>query len=126
MAQDADGYGTITVKGRKVKAPKVAWMLIHGPVPAGLCVCHKCDNRICVRPDHLFLGTVADNNRDCRVKGRTCRGELNTKAILTEEAVRYIRANYRGIRNRMELAAMFGVKEQQVWKVAKRVAWKHI
>lgn len=66
---DRKGYGTITVGGRKVGAHRFSYRLFVGE-PGELFVLHRCDNPICVRPDHLFLGTHADNMRDMRSKGR--------------------------------------------------------
>lgn len=63
------GYGSLTVERKSRYAHRLAWELDHGPIPAGLCVLHRCDNRRCVRPDHLFLGTFADNTRDMMAKG---------------------------------------------------------
>lgn len=68
--RDKDGYGQTVVGGRKQRAHRVAWERIHGPIPAGMKVLHKCDNPPCVNPGHLFLGTQADNVRDCWDKGR--------------------------------------------------------
>lgn len=65
------GYGFLKLRGRLERAHRVAWMLTHGPIPDGLCVCHRCDNPRCIEPTHLFLGTVAENNRDRHAKGRT-------------------------------------------------------
>ena len=64
------GYGAVWDGGRHLGAHRLAWELARGPVPAGLCVLHRCDNPPCVNPSHLFLGTKGDNNRDKISKGR--------------------------------------------------------
>ena len=71
-----NGYGQF---GRHSLAHRIAWELMYGPIPAGLCVLHRCDNPPCVRPDHLFLGTVADNNHDMCAKGRNGRNGNENK-----------------------------------------------
>jgi HNH endonuclease len=65
------GYGVIgTGPHTTITAHRAAWILTHGAIPHGLCVLHRCDTRHCVRPDHLFLGTIRDNNHDMMRKGR--------------------------------------------------------
>ncbi len=67
------GYGQISYDGRVMGAHRVAWILAGRDLPDDLCVLHKCDNPPCVNPDHLFLGTKADNNADRLAKGRYSR-----------------------------------------------------
>lgn len=64
------GYGQFQLNGTMVSAHRVAWQIEHGEIPAGLLVCHHCDNPSCVRPDHLFLGTNSDNQKDAGAKKR--------------------------------------------------------
>ena len=65
------GYGSMSFRGRRVGVHRLAWMLRHGPVPDGLYVLHRCDTPPCLNPDHLFLGTKADNSADMVAKGRS-------------------------------------------------------
>jgi len=96
--------------------------LMKGPTN-GLCVLHKCDNRTCCNPDHLFLGTRADNYADCKAKDRHQRGERSPKSKLTDKAAKVIR---RSKLKGATLAAMFGVSESAISKVRCGRSWKHI
>lgn len=118
------GYGRFGLERKNRGAHRVAYILTCGPIPDGQCVCHRCDNRRCVRPDHLFLGTVADNNEDMRQKGRraTLRPPRPTPKI-TEDIVRQIRASVLGPR---ALGRLFGVDEALIRQVRRRTIWAHV
>lgn len=67
---NSKGYGTISVAGKNLYVHRVMYALMKGPVPDGVFVCHHCDNRRCIKPDHLFLGHPIDNYEDMRLKGK--------------------------------------------------------
>jgi hypothetical protein len=67
---DPSGYGALKLKGKKVNTHRLAYELVKGEIPDGMCVCHSCDNRKCIEISHLWLGSKADNNRDMGQKGR--------------------------------------------------------
>jgi hypothetical protein len=71
-------YGGFYLDGRIQRAHRVAWQMGHGPIAAGLVICHRCDNKLCVRPDHLFAGTMKDNMQDAASKGLLGRREQPT------------------------------------------------
>lgn len=74
-------YGTGSFGGKTDLAHRGVWKLLIGPIPAKMCLCHKCDNGICVNPKHLFIGTCKDNMRDCKEKGRQAHGETRQAHI---------------------------------------------
>lgn len=126
------GYGSIRIGGRSETTHRLSWELHFGPIPAGLSVLHNCDNPPCVRPEHLFLGTDADNVRDMFSKGRQAiregrRGETNNKAKLTTTQVIEIRRQYdAGIITQRDLATNFTVCLDTIRKIVHRIYWTHI
>jgi hypothetical protein len=118
-----EGYGQIGLPGGGVGlVHRVAYELTYGPIPAGIFVCHRCDVPPCVRPDHLFLGTQADNMRDAAEKGRArgVAGIRNWNARLTSEEVERIRALDDAGMPRKKTALLFGITPQHVGDIARR------
>lgn len=130
------GYGTlgplaIGRKGSSLLAHRVAYEAFYGAIPAGLFVCHSCDTRACARPDHLFVGSNADNMQDMLRKGRggfishperMPRGESHGCARLTRVQVAEIRAA-QGIKQR-DLAKQYGVTQGTIQKIRAGDRWK--
>jgi hypothetical protein len=122
------GYAQIWDQNRRrtMLVHRISWELHFGSIPHGKCVCHHCDNPSCVRPDHLFLGTLIDNNHDCIRKDRFARGE-RMKHKLTADKVRLIRKLY--VRRKVgcvQLGKRFGVNRRHITKILHRKAWAHI
>lgn len=133
------GYGVITATrtGGTRSAHRLSWEIHHGPIPEGLFVCHHCDNPPCVNPDHLFLGTAADNTADMLTKGRWRlptqnparhrRGTAVAHAKLTEDDVRYIRQAYAdGHMSMSALGRRFGVTLALISGIIARRRWRHV
>lgn len=122
------GYGEFQLrKGRKVRAPRLAWELTYGrTIPEGLQIRHACDNPPCVRPDHLSVGTAAENSQDRVERDRQTRGERHWHAILTPDQVLEIRRRRAGGEQSRSLAAEFGVTIYAVRDVVARRSWRHL
>lgn len=120
------GYGVLSTSGSHERAHRLAWERANGrSVPLGLCVLHTCDNRGCVRPDHLFLGTRGDNNSDCAAKNRNPQGEVHHWAKLTEDQAAEVRERARSGEDRHELADLFGVSYSTVKDIENGRSWRH-
>lgn len=120
------GYGRLRVSGgNKVLAHRFSWELHRGTIPDGLFVCHHCDNRLCVRPEHLFLGTAQDNVDDMMAKGRgvESRGEANGNSKLTRAQVEDIRMRRARGEKRIDLAREFGVRPENVSLITAKKIW---
>jgi hypothetical protein len=145
------GYGTFSFMGRTTGAHRASYVLHRGDFDRSLFVCHKCDVRACVNPDHLFLGTAQDNNRDCLKKRRfawfsrpeqavenlakarlicfennsSARGELAGNAHLTEADVRAMKS-LNGKLFQREIGALYGVTQATVSRILHGKSWEHI
>lgn len=160
----ANGYGQVSLGHRTYACHRLAWELANGPIPRGLCVCHNCDtsypigattSRRCVNPDHLFLGTNAENTADARRKGRLAtgdrsgarlhrermprgerhylhqhpelaRGERSPSAVLTENEVMAIRWQYARGAIKAALARRYGVSRATIYDIVTYGTWSHL
>lgn len=123
-----NGYGTARVGGRMLPAHRVAFAMLREP-PGSLHVLHRCDNPACVRPEHLFLGTNADNVADRCAKGRSARlgGERCPSSKLTNSEVVEIRARYAsGGVSQMSLAVEFGVSQRAIGFITRGRTWRDL
>jgi len=128
--KDGKGYGLIGNGSHydfhKILAHRLSWMLYNGPIPDGLCVLHKCDNPICVNPNHLFLGTKGDNAKDRDEKGRVAHGEEHYKAKLTKKQVEQIRQLRLVGLKITEIAKLFDVSKGHVSEIVSKKVWKRM
>lgn len=119
------GYGRLRVGRKRMFAHRVSWALQNGDIPDGLCVLHRCDNPSCVRPDHLFIGTNADNVHDRENKGRGAdhSGENNGHAILTREQVKEIREKRSNGARNVDLANEYGMSQGAISNIVCGRKW---
>ncbi len=120
------GYGYFSFRGKSVRAHRFSWELVNGPIPGDLCVCHSCDNRRCVNPSHLWLGTRNDNIQDCKNKHRLnrARHEAHSQAKLSMEKAGQIRLLYSGGgMTQASLAKMFSVGGTAIERIIKNKTW---
>ena len=130
------GYGKVrvdTVMGKMNYAHRLMYLLHYGPFDPAKVVRHKCNNPSCINPDHIELGTKADNSRDMVVAGRSTRGEKNWSSKLTAEDVLKIRETYPALAEKIgkraaqiELGVLYNVEWTGVGKIVNRKAWTHI
>ncbi len=122
------GYGHLRVNGKLMYAHRFSYELHYGAIPTGMFVCHHCDTPSCVRPDHLFVGTPADNMRDKTAKGRTPSGAQSSRRLhplkLSMDTAQEIRVRYSyGDVSQKELAIRFGIDPSMVSHIIRGVCW---
>jgi len=128
-SRQASGHGQFVasvIPHRLTPAHKFMWQLTHGPIGDGLVVCHRCDHGWCVNPTHLFVGTQADNLRDCREKDRHSRGERHYNAKLTDDNVTEMRRLASVGVAQVEIARRFNTDQSHVSNIMRGKKWRHL
>lgn len=128
-----DGYGQFRLNGTTTAAHRVAYTLYRGKIRPGKFVLHSCDNRKCVNPDHLFVGTAADNARDMAAKGRQTLqknpelfwGERHPRAILTNDQASDILARSARGERQVDIARLYRVNRQVIHQIVNVKTYKN-
>lgn len=138
------GYGTAYMDGKPYRAHRASYLVFVGEIPEGMFVLHKCDNPACVRPSHLFVGTLSDNAQDCARKGRSgaqrhprsmvryvpperrSRGTKRPSAKLNDAAVIEIRGLLASGTSMRQIALRYGVSHQIIRRIRNGEGWKHV
>ena len=123
-----NGYGQFSINNKKQLAHRVSYILHYGEIPIGMLVCHSCDNRKCVNPEHLFLGTNEDNMKDMINKKRAkyASGEKAGSSKLTNEDVKDIRLAYDNNETTRQIAKKYNMNHSTIWNIVSGKTWKHI
>ena len=127
-AIQSSGYGSFGIgNGKTALSHRVAFTISNGEIPKGLCVCHQCDNKLCCNPNHLFLDTIAGNNKDMVEKGRQAKGIKNGRSILTNEMVVTMRSDYKFEgKSIKEIAGEYNVHYNTARNAIHRKTWKDL
>ncbi len=123
-AKTGNGYGSMHFNGNQYIAHRLSYLIEHGSISEGMLICHTCDNKVCVNPDHLFEGTQTDNMRDASLKGRTASGEEHGQGKLTlkdVEAIRLLGAS--STYSQKFIGELFGVTRETVKDIVKGKIW---
>ena len=134
-----NGYGQFKMGGKNLKAHRVAFLIENKTIADGLCVCHKCDNKKCCNPSHLFAATQQENRADCVRKGRQARGathgsvkhprkkgEESGNAKLKDADVLQIKSMLTKKQTGSSIAMMFNVSKQTISAIKNKIVWQHL
>ena len=126
--KDDCGYGRINRDGKLVRLHRAVWERDHGPIPAGMVVMHSCDNPCCLEPEHLFLGTQAENIADMDRKGRrkTPIGSQHSSAKLNESLIPKIRKRLVSGETCAAIGRDYKVTEETIRAIKKGRIWTHV
>lgn len=119
-----DGYGLIVHKKKRSPVHRFLYETFYGPISDNMVCCHVCDNRRCINPVHIFIGTRADNQHDMKIKKRSASGERNGKSKLTTQDVKKIRAMYKDGAFQRDIADAMSVSQTSVSNIINVKSWK--
>lgn len=122
------GYGSFRIGRRTYLAHRISYSISNGHVPAGLYVCHRCDNPSCVNPSHLFVGTQTDNMADCARKGRAASraGEFNGNSTLRVSQVLDVRSRVAAGESGASVARLYGVDRSTINDIIRQRTWRDV
>jgi len=120
------GYGQFYFNYQKFSAHRKAYELYHGAIPEGMFVLHRCDNKKCVNPEHLFLGAHKENMQDKTAKGRQIKGSGIEQAVLTDPQVVQIKQRLRQGDVHTRIAKDFGVSRATISMISNGTNWRHV
>lgn len=126
---NTSGYAQIVAFGKPHLGHRLSYRMFKSEFKNEICVLHKCDNAKCLNPDHLFLGTISDNNLDMLTKGRkyVAKGSKSAKAKLNESQVLEIRKMHEsGQYGCYRLSKIYNVGSRAIWSIVNRRTWRHI
>lgn len=121
-----NGYGCISWERKTASTHRLAYKLAKGPIPPGMLVRHTCDNKKCINPEHLILGSNQENQTDKVLRGRSLKGEQQPSSKLTVQAVREIRELCNQITPIEAITARYGISRTQAVKIVQRKCWTHV
>lgn len=120
------GYGIVCINHLNYVSHRMAFVMKNGPIPEKMLCCHRCDNPSCVNPDHIFLGSHADNNLDSCLKMRHTHGERHSLAKLKDHQVLEIRELCKQSKWNKHISIMYGVSHQVISHIRNGRSWKHL
>lgn len=128
LAPTSGGYGRMKIRGKMISSHRLSWSIAYGPIPEGRYICHRCDNKICCNPHHLYCGTPKSNAEDARIRGRLVApcGERNGMHKLTNAQALEIRRMNPMSKDFEEIGKRYGVSRGTIENIVYKSHWKSI